>query len=177
MDTFDKNEGWGIACACNIANGSLVFQARDWNGMSWDKTKFKEGDGVIFDILFKEWGAISAVFDTGSFDTDGYRSFGLFFDDFLKANMWNGRSFLGDNRLIATLTPELNKWYTVAMMINTDGEFFAIMWDPTDETKMLSTREKKGTSWQDLAWTFRLGGAWGSANFDNYRLVTFDGIN
>ncbi len=180
IDYFDpliRNIGWGIGCECYFEGGTLLVGGRNWNGTSYDRAAFQEGQGVVMDFEFSEDAVSSIVFDVDEeFGSREYRSFGIYIlNKGIHANLWAGQQ-LFSGRLNGNLTVQPEIQYTFALLIGSDGEFLILVWDPNDPNQYLSSYEKIGTSWSGRTWTFRLGADGGITKFDNFRIVSFDHI-
>src|SRR3990172_1844252 len=176
-DSFNTDLDWGIGCACIVINGELVVNGKDWNGLSWERQELSEGQGIIIDFTYSEPVQLELYLDHDEFATDSYQRFGVYIEStFAEANLWQGSTLIS-GRLIGNFTPQPGVQYSLAMMVGQDGEFMAILWDTSDPSKTISTREQKGSSWFGHTWGFAIGANQGNnILFDNLRLVQFEEI-
>jgi hypothetical protein len=58
-------------------------------------------------------------------------------------------------------------------VLGKDGDFFAIIWDPSKPNKIIHDRQKIET-WKGLSWTFRIGADKGTILFDDFIRIKFD---
>lgn len=177
FDPLDRNIGWGIGCECYFEKGTLLVGGRNWNGTSYDRATFQEGQGVVMDFEFSEDAHSSIVFDVDEeFGSNQYRSFGIYaLNKGIHANLWAGQQMFS-GRLLGNLTVQPETLYTFALLIGSDGEFLVLIWDAQDPSQYLSSHERIGTSWSGRTWTFRLGANNGTTTFDNFRIISFDHI-
>jgi hypothetical protein len=66
-------------------------------------------------------------------------------------------------------------WYSLLMAIGKDGDFFALVYDPSNPEKIIKDR-RTIAEWKGLTWTFKLGADKGTILFDDLMEIKFDSI-
>ena len=175
VDTFESSSGWDLF-AGNISNGSLEIIGNDWNGLA-KQGLFSEKEGILINFNYEQGSEFELMFDYGEWWTDPYRRFGVYFSSgYPRANLWLGKNGLGFNSLQGNFQPKADTWYTLLMAVDSEGEFLALIWDPTDASRMFSYHEKAGEKWAGYKWDFRIGANVGKIVFDDFMKITFDRI-
>lgn len=171
---FEKNDGWNVYCACVFRDGEFVMTPRDWNAAVWRRDTIVAGEGITFDFTFSEKVQFEVLFDVGEWATNEYRRFGVYINNNVAgANLWAGTQ-LFHGRLAGNFALKPDTQYSMAMAVIEGGEFLAVVWDPTDETKFISTHERIGQSWAGRDWKFSIGGNQGQVNIDNLKFFVFE---
>ncbi|MBX3048978.1 MAG: hypothetical protein KIT46_01595 [Anaerolineales bacterium] len=170
---FNRNDGWDVHCACVFSGGEFVMNSRNWNAAVWRKNSIAAGEGIVLDFVFSEKVQFEVLFDIGEWDTNQYRRFGIYINDNVAgANLWAGTQ-LFHGRLGGNFSLKPGTQYSMTMAVIEGGEFLAVIWDPTDPTKFISTHERIGESWAGRDWKFSIGGNQGRVNVDNLRMISF----
>lgn len=177
LDTFDdpSRGGWGFD-AGKVKGGVLEVMGKNWNGLFRERD-FKDNQGVIIDFTFTKGSVFEMLMDSGEWNTDPYKRFGIYMEkNAPMVNVWVKSKFLGGSYLSGNLKPQPDTTYTVLMVLLPDGGFLSTIWDPADPSKALFYRELVGKNWANLTWKFRIGADSGTILFDNYREITFDSV-
>ncbi len=177
IDTFDdpNQDGWNLD-AGTIKNGILEVVGKNWNGLT-RRNKFKEGMGIVLDFTYTKGSVFEVYVDSGTWDTDTYKRFGVYVDNNQpRANLWVGSNPLEGALLSSNLALKPDTNYMLLIAILPDGDFLAVIWDPFDPTKTILYHEKIGKNWSGLTWRFAIGADSGTILFDNYREIKFDSV-
>jgi hypothetical protein len=176
IETFDNASvsGWWSETA-SVKDGVYEILGKNWNGISRDQI-FKEGTGVIVDFTYTQGSVFTMFMDSGDWDTEPYKRFGIQIEAGARVDMWAGKNGIGGANLSGNFIPRPNTTYSLMLAILPDGEFLAVIWDPSDPSKTISYREKIGETWANLDWAFRIGANSGTISFDNYKEIKFDGV-
>ena len=175
IDYMESSARWDL-WAGKVSNGVLEVIGKDWNGLS-KKGSIMEGEGIIIDFKFDKDAQFEMFLDRGDWYTDAYRRFGIYiYRNYPKANLWLGKQGLGFNNLYGNFQPTVDHWYTLLMVVDTNGEFLALIWDPEDQSKIFSYNENLGEKWAGYKWIFKIGANAGTATFDNCMEIAFDEI-
>ena len=140
----------------NLANGIFELKGRYFWGSSLSpKMQLADGDGIILKFKLQNAnGESEFVFDTGEWQTDSFRQFGIYNSNPPKADLFQGKNGLGGNYLHGNLSLKPDTWYNILMAIGKNGEFLAVMWEPADETQRAVYNETIGEKWSDKPWFF-----------------------
>lgn len=177
IDTFDKNTGlWWLDSAGTFKDGGLEIIGKDWNGIGREGI-LKEGKGVIIDFTFTRGSVFEIFFDKGDWWTDSYRRYGVYvYNSYPAVNVWSGKNGLGGAYLSGNFSTKPETTYSLMIAILPNGEFLSVIWDPSDPSKTIRYRENIGETWSNISWNFRIGADKGTILFDNYRVISFDGV-
>lgn len=174
VDSFDNSNSWELYVG-KVTNGVLEIVGNDWNGIVREGT-FQEGDGILINFKYTKGSEFELLFDKGEWWTDPYKRFGVYLAvDYAESNLWDGKKGLGFNYLRGNfyLTPDT--WYSLLMTIGKDGDFFALVYDPSNPEKIIKDR-RKIEGWKGINWTFKLGANEGTILFDDLMEIEFDNI-
>lgn len=173
VDTFDNGSGWDLS-AGRVTGGTLELVGKDWNGLT-RKGTFKEGSGILVNFKYTKGSDFELYFDDGDWYTDSYKRFGVYLAlGYAESNRWIGKNGSG-NYLRGNFYPAPDTWYSLLMVLGKDGDFYALMWDPSNPDKLISDRQKI-EDWKGVTWRFALGADKGTILFDDFTEFTFDNI-
>lgn len=174
VDTLDNGNGWDFSAGRITTGGELELIGKDWNGLT-RKGTFKEGIGILVNFKYTKGADFELYFDNGQFYTDAYKRFGVYLaSGYAESNRWNGKNLTG-NYLRGNFYPAPDTVYSLLMALGKDGDFYALMWDPSNPEKIISDRQKI-EKWQGLTWRFALGADKGTILFDDFTELTFGNI-
>jgi hypothetical protein len=176
VDPFDDPSGWNAGN--EISNGvlQLVGEGGDvWYGLSRNAL-FREGDGVVINFKFTRGGLFEMYLENGAWNTDPYKRFGVYAGrGHSGANLFTGKEARGSSPLPGNLYLNSNTWYSLFMVIGKEGDFLALIWDPSKPEKSLRYREVI-KNWKGLNWQFHIQVNEGIITFDDFEEIEFDGI-
>jgi len=95
--------------------------------------------------------------------------------DYAQSNLWDGQKGLGFKYLRGNFYLAPDNWYSLLMALGKDGDFFAIIYDPSNPDKFIKDR-RKIDGWQGITWAFKMGVNEGIVSYDDYMEINFDGI-
>src|SRR6266496_792069 len=173
IDTFDLvTDKWSSGLISGgISNGVLNVIGKDQNGISRNRG-FNDNQGIIIDFTYTKGSVFEMYVARGDWNTDPYKRFGIYLGNNSAAvNVWAGKNQLGGPKLSGNFSPKPDTTYSLLMALLPDGEFLAVIWNPSDPTKTIYYREKLGKNWSNLTWNFVLQANGGSIVFDNYREI------
>ena len=181
FDDFSTVDGW---TTYNPGTGSLqdgVFQItgqEDWSSGLVRNHPFGDGQGVVLEFKYDKGSQFEFIFEAGEYQTDSYRRFGVFGFDYPQANLTQGPNELGHKILQGNFQPHPDTWYNFMAGIGYDGNFIALIWQPSDPTDFIIYKETIGDKWNDLAWTFTAKAADTGMTLylDNFAEISFSGI-
>lgn len=174
VDTFDNSNSWELYTG-KVVNGVLEIVGKDWNGIV-RKGTFQEGTGILINFKYTKGSVFELMFDKGEWATDPYKRFGVYLaQDYAESNLWDGKKGLGFNYLRGNFYLAPDTWYSLLMANGKDGDFFALVYDPSNPEKIIKDR-RTIAEWKGLTWTFKLGADKGTILFDDLMEIKFDNI-
>jgi hypothetical protein len=180
-DPVDNLNNWNLwdASTGSITNGVLELQGKSFwaTGLVFNR-KLDEGEGVILTFkLKKASGQSEFVFDTGDWQTDSFRQFGIYNGTRPEADLFQGKNDLGGNNLVGNLSLKTNTWYNLLMAIGKNGELFGVMSDPASEGHVTVYHETIGAKWAGEDWDFTVKANEGeTVNVKNFYSISFGEI-
>jgi hypothetical protein len=181
FDDLSTVDGW---TTYNPGTGVLldgVFQItgqEDWiSGLVRNRT-FGEGEGVILDFKYDKGSEFEFILEAGEYQTDSYRRFGVFGFDYPQANLTQGPNALGHKILQGNFQPKPDRWYNFMAGIGFEGNFIALIWEPSDPSNFIIYKETIGEKWDGLTWTFTAKAADTGMTLylSNFAEITFSAI-
>jgi hypothetical protein len=171
VDTFDTGDDWNLS-AGRLTDGALELIGKNWNSVT-HKGTFTEGTGILVNFKYTQGADFELYFENGQWQTDFYKRFGVYLTlGYATSNRWNGKNSTG-NYLRGNFYPAPDTLYSLLMVLGKNGDFFAIMWDPSNPKKIIYDRQKIET-WKGLFWTFHMGADKGTILFDDFIRMEFD---
>jgi hypothetical protein len=180
LDNLKNWEAWNPETG-NISNGmfELTGQADYLSGLAFRK-RIGEGDGILLKyktVNNKDYKS-EFVLDSGEWQTDSFRQFGVYNGRVPKADLWQGKNYLAGNNLHGNLSQKADTWYNVLIAVGKEGELFAVIWNPDDPSKKSIYKEKIGKKWEGLNYNFVAKADIGETMYiDDLMMVKFDAIN
>ncbi|NWG07956.1 MAG: hypothetical protein HXY35_14870 [Chloroflexi bacterium] len=176
VDTFDNpsESDWNVQ-AGKIENGVMEINGNDNYDGAWYPSDFSDNEGVLIDFNFIGRSTFLVYLNFGSYGTDPFRRFGIYIENsttpitdiYGPDYIWGG--YLG------TLSVVSDKVYTLLLAILPNGEILNVIWDPEDLTETLEFRNRYDETWAGLLWTLVIQAQNGAVNFDNFRVIQFNG--
>jgi hypothetical protein len=116
--------------------------------------------------------------ETGTWQTDSYRAFGVHGTSSPYANITLGKNGLPGLQLHGNLTLRPNQWYSYMIAVDVDGTFLALIWDRVDPNKSLTVKFKAGEKWKDRNWqyTTKVADSKMGLSIDNFAEISFDTV-
>lgn len=174
VDAFDNGNDWEL-WAGKVSNGAFEIVGNNWNAIS-RKRVFLEGSGILVNFKYTKGAEFELLFEKGDWQTEPYRRFGVYLvTDYAQSNLWEGKNALGFNYLRGNFYLVPDTWYSLLMALGKNGEFFAIIWDPSNPEKFISDR-RKIEEWSGITWRFNMGANKGTILFDDFMEIEFDNI-
>lgn len=158
-----------------FANGILEIIGEEyWKaGVSRRKT-FSEGQGVVLRFQFAKGTESEMFFDNDKWSTDPYRRFGISMrGDTVFTNVYQGKTGMGGKSLTGNFKPVPDTWYNLMIAVNKNGEFIETLWDVSDPSRVIRSRERLGEKWAGLTWRFAMGANKGKMLIDDYAEISF----
>jgi hypothetical protein len=181
FDDFSAGDGWATY---NPGTGRLVdnmFEItgqEDWSSGLVRNRTFGEGEGILLEFKFTKGSEFEFILEAGEYETDSYRRFGVFGFDLPQANLTQGPNAIGHKNLQGNFQPKPDIWYNFMAGIGFDGNFIALIWEPSDPSDVITYKETIGEKWNGLTWTFTAKAAdTGMLLYlDNFAEISFSAI-
>jgi hypothetical protein len=171
FDRTDPLRGdWVFSSNVRVENGVLRIEpSKDWSGV-YGNSHLKDGQAVLVKFRFDVWSDIHMAVETGEFETDSYRSWGvggendIFSPVFSEGTIEYGNSFTPED-----LELEPNLWYVLMLQIGGDRPFVARLWEYNDPTTVLNLQLEMNETWTGKEWLpLFLVGPQGKLEIDRY---------
>ena len=154
---FDKTDplrgDWVFFSNVKVENGLLVIDHdKDWDGV-YGNQHLVDGQTVLMQFRFEAWSDIHIAVETGEFETDSYRSWGVgaeagvFSPVFSEGANEYGDSFSPDDLV---LTP--GEWYVIMLHIGGADPFIARIWEYNKPDNVYEVQIKMNETWQGNKW-------------------------
>jgi hypothetical protein len=180
VDQFNDINNWNTwnSQTANLADGIVEIQGQpNWEGGFVQTQKISEGMGIVVEFKNASGTEYEFATDTGAWDTDTFRSFGIYGGNIPKADLWQGKNNIGGNKLMGNLSLKKDAWYSLAIAIGRDGDFFAAIWDLKDPTHKAIYHEKLGEKWTGQTWDFLVQSDKGTIIYlDNFSIFSFSAV-
>lgn len=181
FDDFSTVDGW---TTYNTGTGSLldgVFQVtgqEDWSSGLVRHNTFGEGQGIVLEFKYDKGSKFEFILEAGEYQTDSYRRFGVFGFDYPQANLTQGPNELGHKILQGNFQPHPDTWYNFMAGIGFDGNFIALIWQPSDPSDYIIYKETIGEKWDGLNWMFTAKAADTGMTLylDNFAEISFSAV-
>ncbi|MGB8980448.1 MAG: hypothetical protein WCC12_01085, partial [Anaerolineales bacterium] len=142
VDTFDNGARWNASY--EISNGvlQLVGEGGDaWYGLAHNGT-FQEGEGVIINFKFTAEENFEMYFDNRVWNTNSYKRFGVYVRrGYSSANLFFGKEGRGSGSIPGNFSLSPDTWYSLFMVVGKEGDFLALIWDPSNPDRSFRYRE------------------------------------
>jgi len=176
---FDNMNGWGT---WNSETGYVsdgVFNLtgqKGWSSGLYYSQKFGAGYGVS--LKFKttkntDWQS-GFVLMSGNWDTDSFRSIGVYNGKRPKVNLFQGKQSLIGGTVGGNFSPKADTWYNLLLAVGKNENYLVVIWNPEDPSKQLVYREKLGEKWTGLQSQFTAQANIGETVYiDDFLFLTF----
>ena len=166
---------WVFSSNVKVENGLLLIeQSKDWSGV-YGNSHLTDGQAVLIKFRFDVWSDIHIAVETGEFETDSYRSWGvgaendIFSPVFSEGTIDYGNSFTPDD-----VELEPNTWYVLMLHIGGNRPFFSRLWRYNDPGNVLSLQLEMNETWAGEQWLpLFLVGPQGKLEIDRYEELKF----
>ena len=166
FDNTDPIRGdWSFFPNVQVEDGLLVIESSKlWDGV-YGNAHLENGQTILLQFRFVAWSDLHIAVETGEFDTDSYRSWGVGAEAGLFSPVYSEgvneyeNSFSSDD-----LALEPNTWYVLMLHIGGDGDPFVVrIWKLNDLESSYEFQLKMGVSWNGKHWlpVFLVGPAGG----------------
>jgi hypothetical protein len=174
-DTFENDGGkWQITAPGGIQDGVLNLIGNEWYSDIYKKP-VTDGQGIIIEFSYSQGSIFELLFTSGEWGTDQHKRFGIYIDNNLIRPNFPPAN-VGTEGINGGLSLKPDTTYSIMLAIIQGGEFYTVIWDPSNPQKVLTHHRVVGNTWGGFQWTFSVGGKAGTILFDNFKAVAFDGL-
>ena len=157
-DSFYNTGNWNLwdPKTGSIADHVLELQGTSsWSSGLVFNQKFQGGSGIVLKFKLQNANANSQfVFTAGQWQTDSFRQFGIYNGKTPQADLIQGQQYLGGKYLHGNLSLKTDTWYNILMAIDPNARLLAVMWDPSDETRLSVFDQDFSQKWAGQSWDF-----------------------
>jgi hypothetical protein len=171
FDNTDLLRGdWEFSPNVRVKDSMLVIEhSDDWSGV-YGNAHLDNGQTVLIKFRFDMWSEIHMAVETGEFETDSYRSWGvgaennIFSPVYTEGTLEYGGSFTSDE-----LKLDPAKWYVLMLHIGGNKSFIARIWEYGNADNSFNFEVQLDETWQRQKWLplFLVGPA-GRLEIDRY---------
>jgi hypothetical protein len=177
IDTYDDGNHGDIQFD-SISNGAIKLTGEGGDTWGGDNTKvtFQEGEGIVIKFKFSQASVFEMYFDSGSWQTDLYKRFGLYLDNgYPSSNLISARNGFNSHYLRRNFYPLPDTWYSLLMVVGKNGDFFLLIWDLANPENIIQDRQEF-VEWSGYRWTFHMQANKGVILFDDFTEIKFEKI-
>jgi hypothetical protein len=179
-DNFDTFKNWSVWNSQTVNSDDGVVEIvgqQNWEGALVQDKKLHENMGIMIEFKNTSGSEYEFVTNTGNWDTDSFRSFGVYGGNSPKADLWQGKNALGGNYLHGNIALKKDSWYGMMIAIDDEGEFFAIVWDIDSPARQAIYHERINERWIGKTWEFLIQTNTGTTVFvDNFLMFSFNAV-
>jgi hypothetical protein len=154
FDNTDPLRGdWNFSQNVKVENGLLVIEhSDDWSGV-YGNPHLNDGQTVLIQFRFDMWSDLHFALETGEFETDSYRSWGvgaennIFSPVYSQGTLDYGSSFTADE-----LELHPGTWYVLMLHIGGTQPFIARIWEYGNTADLHNVEIQLDESWQGKQW-------------------------
>jgi hypothetical protein len=177
IDTYDDGNQGDIRSG-PVSGGTIKLSGEGgdhWGGYQSIVT-FQEGKGIVIKFKFSQASVFNMFFDSGTWQTDPYKRFCINLDNgYPSSDLWIGKNGFNPHNLRRNFYPLPDTWYSLLMVVGKDGDFFLLVWDPSNPGKIIQDRQAL-KKWEGNSWTFTMQANKGVIYFDDFTEIKFDKI-
>ncbi len=171
FDSTDPLRGdWVFSPNVKVENGLLVIEhSGDWSGV-YSNPHLHDGQTILIKFRFDTWSDIHMAVETGEFETDSYRSWGvgaendIFSPVYTQGTTDYGSSFTHDDLIL-----DPGKWYVLMLHIGGSEPFIARIWEYNNPSNISSVQVEMNKTWIGQKWLpLFLVGPEGKLEIDRY---------
>lgn len=154
FDNTDLLRGdWVFSPNVKVENGLLVIEhSDDWSGV-YGNAHLRDGQTVLIKFRFDMWSDIHLAIETGEFETETYRSWGVGAEGNIFSSVYTegivdfGTSFNDDD-----LELDPNTWYVLMLHIGGNEPFIARIWEYNDPSTAANVQLEMNEAWVGHEW-------------------------
>jgi hypothetical protein len=171
FDHTDPLRGdWNFSPNVKVQDGLLVINhSDDWSGV-YGNLHLVDGQTVLIKFRFDMWSDVHMAVETGEFETDSYRSWGvggennIFSLVYTEGTLDYGAPFTKDD-----LELEPRTWYVLMLHIGGNEPFEAQIWEYANPSNAVRLQVEMNETWRGQKWLplFLVGPA-GKLEIDRY---------
>lgn len=171
FDNTDVLRGdWVFSPNVKVENGLLLIEhSDDWSGV-YGNSHLTDGQAILIKFRFDIWSDVHMAVETGEFETDSYRSWGvgaesdIFSPVFSEGTIDYGNPFTPDD-----LELEPNTWYVLMLHIGGSEPFVARLWEYNNPSNVFNLQLEMNETWTGKRWLpLFLVGPQGKLEIDRY---------
>ena len=154
-----------------VENSYLIIEkSDDWSGV-YGNPHIHDGQTILIRFRFENWSDIHIAVETGEFETESYRSWGIgseyniFSPAYSEGTIEFEDSFATDEDVVL----EPGNWYVLMLHIGGENPFIARIWDYSNQSKNYTIQVEMDDTWAGKKWLpLFLVGPSGKLEIDRY---------
>lgn len=154
FDNTDPLRGdWVFSQNVKVENGLLIIEHSDnWSGV-YGNSHLSDGQTVLIQFRFSMWSDLHMAVETGEFETDSYRSWGVG----AESNLFSPVFSEGTIDYVSSFSPEElalehDKWYVLMLHLGGNEPFVARLWEYKDPSNILNLQLEMNETWVGQKW-------------------------
>jgi endonuclease/exonuclease/phosphatase family metal-dependent hydrolase len=145
-----------------------------WQAFASRHQEFSEGQAATFRFKVSEATEFQAYLDSGKWNTDSYRRFGISARDWRAQSFaWQGQTTIRNQELGDDFRLSPDVWYTLMFSVGRNGEWSVRIWDSDAPSRTFRDYAQLGEAWNSLPWVFRIAVNRGKVVIDDWTEVSF----
>jgi hypothetical protein len=144
---------WVFFPNVKVENGLLTIEhSNDWSGV-YANPHLGDGQTVLIQFRFDAWSDLHFAVETGEYETDSYRSWGVGAEDNIFSPVYSigtheyGGSFTEDE-----LKLDPGTWYVLMLHIGAAKPFIARIWEKSNPANAVNYEVQLDETWQSQKW-------------------------
>ncbi|GAB4477450.1 MAG: hypothetical protein Kow00124_20620 [Anaerolineae bacterium] len=153
FDSSDPVRGdWYMFPGVSVNESLLTIQGnQNWDGV-YGNLHLVDGQTILVQFRYRDRSGIHLAVETGEWQTESYRSWGVGADDNLFSPAITEGLIEGSTWFSGRLQPAPDRWYVLMLYIGGKEPFVARIWDFENPTLFLEAQLEMDDSWAGLIW-------------------------
>ncbi len=154
FDNTDPLRGdWNFSPNVKVENGLLVIEhSDDWSGV-YGNLHLNDGQTVLIKFRFDMWSNVHIAIETGDFQTDSYRSWGVGAENDIFSPVYSeGTIEYGDSFTKDDLELDAGKWYVLMLHVGGNEPFIARIWEYNNPSNIVNSEVQMNETWRGKKW-------------------------
>ena len=175
VDNFDGKleDMWAASNASQSGSRMTITGKEYWASSATLHQTISEGQGIYLIHRFTEEAEFEFYMQNGAL-AGIYKRFGFYGGETPKANLFLGGSLTGSDLLKGNFTPKPDTWYYSLLAVDKNANFTAMVWDASDDSRLIYYRQSLDADWDNLTWQFIISANRGVVDIDDVVLFSFD---
>jgi hypothetical protein len=153
FDNTDPLRGdWVFAPTVKVENGLLIIDhSDDWNGV-YGNQHLNDGQTVLIQFRFDMWSDLHFAVETGEFQTDSYRSWGVGANNIFAPVYSEGTLEFESSFEPEGFELDPGTWYVLMLHIGGENPFSAQIWEYGNNENFHNVEIQMDETWEGQTW-------------------------